>query len=340
MDPILWEPFVSRVAFFHGFECRRILPGLPGSYPTFIVELSHPHPQAQTAIVIKFFGSLFDGAVSFLVEKAMGQFVKLKPLSIRSPVILAEGRLDSEWAYLVFEHIPGVSIGQVRAELSWETMESVAQQVGVFMRELHFLTATTDSIIPLSTPGMSWEPYIAFLENQRSACLKNHQHWQDLPAQLLHQVPGYLSLTDELVDLSSPPYLIHADLTADHLLGKCIITGSSPTSVPQVYDRNPGEQRRAGRQWESLAIIDWGDSRVGNILYELVAIQLDLFRADKYLLRKCLEAYRLPIFFQMDFPRKALSMMLLHQFPMPASVYAPYRASRSLDELAGGLFGV
>lgn len=76
----------------------------------------------------------------------------------------------------------------------------------------------------------------------------------------------------------------------------------------------------------------------GNLLYELVALHMDLFHTDKNLLRACLETYGLPPFFQRDFPRQALSMVLLHQFPMPAPVYAPYRHLKSLHELADGLF--
>ncbi len=89
-----------------------------------------------------------------------------------------------------------------------------------------------------------------------------------------------------------------------------------------------------------MAIIDWGDTRVGNILYELVALHLDLFRGDKHLLKLCLQAYELPIFYQLDFTRKALSMVLLHEFPMPAHVYAPYQDAHSLDELAEAVFGM
>jgi hypothetical protein len=174
------------------------------------------------------------------------------------------------------------------------------------------------------TEGSSgWSEFIDFLECQRANCLVNHRQWGDLPPQLLAQVQGFLLPVAELVDLASPPHLIHADLTGDHLLGQ------------------RAEQKKltpSGAEWDTLAIIDWGDTRIGNILYELVALHLGLFQSDQRLLKLCLEAYGLTDFYRNDFARKAMCMVLLHQFPMPANIYAPFKDTPSLDELAVNLF--
>jgi hygromycin-B 7''-O-kinase len=122
---------------------------------------------------------------------------------------------------------------------------------------------------------------------------------------------------DRLIDFSAPPHLIHADLTADHLLGR-LVNG----------------------RWQTLAIIDWGDAMTGNILYELVALYLDLFHSDKHSLRIFLESYGLPDFYQPNFPRQALSMTLLHQFPVAGSVYAPHHRVHTLQALAERFYSV
>jgi Ser/Thr protein kinase RdoA (MazF antagonist) len=205
----------------------------------------------------------------------------------------------------------------VRGQLSEETWMTVADQMGVFMRGLHNATSNGQPIIHIQASNRGWEVFADFLEKQRCQCLANHQLWQDLPGHLIEQLPAFLPRVDELIDLSCSPHLIHADLTADHVLG-----------------------RQVNHDWQTLAIIDWGDARVGNILYELVALHLDLFRANRRLLQRCLEAYHLPAFYQSDFPRKALSMVLLHQFPMPVQVYAPYQQVPSLNQLAESLFAV
>jgi hypothetical protein len=343
MDLALWRPFVRQVAVRHGFAIRGILPGFPGTYPTFIAELDHlPGQPGLDTIVIKFFGQLFDGQNSFHIERAMGHYLAQHPMNIGSPAILAEGQLTPQWSYLIFEHVPGVSIGQVRSSLSMREMEAVARQMGRFMQQLHLLTATSLPIIPQLS--MSWSAYADFLETQTANCWLNHQRWRDLPPQLLKLLPKFIPPVDQLLDFSSSPHIIHADLTADHLLGRlspplpAFNIQAEESAVPATSSNE--EKEGASAEWESLAIIDWGDSQVGNILYELVGLHLDLFQGDKHLLRLCLETYELPAFYQPDFARKALSMVLLHQFPMPARIYAPHQQVTTLEELSECLFGL
>jgi hypothetical protein len=54
----------------------------------------------------------------------------------------------------------------------------------------------------------------------------------------------------------------------------------------------------------------------------------------------CLDTYDLSEFYRKDFPQKALSMVLLHQFPMPEKGYAPYMDAQSLWELADRIFAL
>jgi hypothetical protein len=314
MDPVLWEPYVRLVCQRHNLPCGQVQPGFPGTYPTFIVN----------SVVVKFFGLPFDGATSFRIERALGLALPDLSLPIPSPHILAAQQLSQltpGWSYLVLEYVPGVSIGQVREQISADDWLMVAQGMGEYMKRLHTLTASPAGVVdgiadPVSDPTKpSWDGYTRFLGKQRAECRHHHQAWNDLPAHLIDQLEDFVLPVEQLVDFSTPPHLIHADLTGDHLLGSLV-----------------------GDRWQSLAIIDWGDAMTGNILYELVALHLDLFRSDTHLLQACLSTYALPDFYRPDFPRKALSMTLLHQFPMPASVYAPHRDARTLQELAERLF--
>ena len=318
MDPLVWQPYVERVCKLHGFNARHIQPGLPGTYPTFIISVDSEGTHTSIHnVVVKFFGPLFDGAGAFAIEKAVSLTLALHPLNIPSPNILAQGQIADEWSYLVFEYIPGVSLGQARAHLSPEALLELAVQMGTYLHELHKITTKFQSIGRTLGQAITWERFSDFIEKQISQCVANHQQWNDLPVHLLEQLPAYLLPMEELIDLDAPLHLIHADLTADHVLGT---------------------QRCAG--WHTLAIIDWGDARLGNILYELVALHLDLFHSDVRLLQACLDTYHLPDFYQHEFPHKAFNMVLLHQFPMPAEVYAPHNHVASLDELAERLFGI
>lgn len=316
MDLAMWETYVMQVCAWHGFRCNTIVPGIPGTYPTFIVEVEDAPIQLSKAIVVKFFGPLFNGANSFEVEKDLGYWLEKQFLPIPSPGICAYGRLDENWQYLVFEYIHGMSIGQARDQLTKEDWSMVACQVGEYIRCLHDLTRDDQHAIPISLQSCM-NRFVGFLEQQRIKCAVNHRAWNDLPEHLLTQVEDFTLPVDQLINISAPLYLIHADLTSDHLLGKV----------------------RKG-VWHTQAIIDWGDAMIGNVLYELVSIHLDLFGSEKTLLRLCLDMYDLPEFYRKDFPQKALSMVLLHQFPMPEQIYAPYREAQSLWELADRMFAV
>jgi Ser/Thr protein kinase RdoA (MazF antagonist) len=321
IDCEVWELHVRQICSQHGIPCQQVEAGVVGTFPTFIVRSGR-----DNSVVVKFFGPLFEGVSAFKAEYCLGHFLREHSLPIRSPIILAAGQLDDPWNYLVFEGIDGISVGQARGRLTQQAWFELAVQMGVFMRLLHDTTAGIRGDLATLQPGVGWKSYLTFLQSQADHCLANHTQWNELPNHLLRQIPGYLLPVEELVDHSSPPHLIHADLTADHLLGKVRSPGGS------VY-------QAASVNWKTLAVIDWGDVRVGNILYDLVALHMDLFRQDTHLLKKCLDAYGLPDFFCKHFAHKAMCMVLLHQFPMPAQFYADQTDAQTLEELAERLFG-
>ena len=141
----------------------------------------------------------------------------------------------------------------------------------------------------------------------------NQSKW---PIQLASQVEDYLNANAAFLQADAVAF-IHSDLTRDHLLG-----------------------RLENGHWETGAVIDFGDAQVGNIFYELAALHLDLFDADRRLLRAFLQAYGLPP--GPDFTRQAMVTSLMHQF----DVYGPLfeklelRRIRTLDELAECLWQV
>ncbi|OGO26028.1 MAG: hypothetical protein A2136_02440 [Chloroflexi bacterium RBG_16_54_11] len=317
MDASIWEPFVRQVCHSHSFEYVKVYPGELGTFPTFIVEPSfNRDPTPPKRVVVKFFGPLFKGYDAFHIEVEMGDMLWHHSLPIPSPKILARGQLQEDWWYLVFEFVPGVSIGRVRDELSRQEWSAIARQMGEYMRCLHALSASI-RVEEISALNLSVEEYVRHLQLQRERCLVNHQTWKDLPSHLLEQLESFILPVEQLVDFTTPLHLIHADLTADHLIGNLDEGG-----------------------WHSRAIIDWGDAKAGNILQELVPLTLDLFRVDERLGRECLLAYDLPEFYRQGFPRKALSMVLLDQYPVPEFIFSIHPDTHRLDKLAEGMFTV
>ncbi len=330
MDPNLWEGYVRQVCARH-FACPagQVRPGLAGTCPTFIV---------SERWVVKFFGRLFDGGRSFQVERKASRLLSADP-AIPVPALLGAGNLREgpgvwPWPYLIYEYLPGASFGEVYDQVALEDKLRVAAEMGEVARRIHDLPpAEADggqSRLPssqleavwqpaLQVFPLTWEDYRSFLQAQRRACRNNHLAWGSLPERLVDQLDGFLRPVEDLLEPGVAPHLIHADLTGDHLLGRL----------------------RDGR-WETLGLIDFGDARVGSLFYELVALHLDLFRGDKRLLRAFLEAYRPPAALLQDFPARAMTAALLHQFnvwtPVMAALERQRREIASLEEFASILW--
>lgn len=303
-DVALWTPYVRAICGRHGLApCERVRVGIPGTCPAFIVE---------DRWVVKFFGRLFDGAASYAVEQAAGRMALSDP-RIPTANLRGWGALGGEgwpWPYLVFDYIYSISVGEVWPELDAGEKARIAREMGETVRALHRLPLPPGGPFPTSH-----EPYAQFLAEQRAGCAERHRAWGTLPAHLIDQIDAYLPPTDYLIDRSRPPHLIHADLTGDHLLGRL----------------------REGR-WQTLALIDFGDARTGDFLYELAALHLDLFRGEKAPLGAFLESYGLPA--HPEFPRRVLATCLLHQFNVFWLLPANLLQQPTLDALARALFEI
>ncbi|MAF10914.1 hypothetical protein CMK11_10740 [Candidatus Poribacteria bacterium] len=186
----------------------------------------------------------------------------------------------------MFEFVEGVSIGEAADRVSHTDRLQVAREVGGMTRSLHA------QHIPAAGPfAPTWDEYRDLLDRQRERCAENHREWGDLPDYLVDQIDDYLAPTECLIDAGRRAHLIHADITADHILGALTPDG-----------------------WRTTALIDFGDAMVGDHLYELVALHLDVFRGDTGLLAAYLDAYAVDDAFCRALPHRAMSTCLLHRF--------------------------
>jgi hypothetical protein len=299
LSTVLWEPHLKAVCNSHGWDCGLIVPGKPGTFPTFLVDGNR---------VIKFFGPLFNGETCWQVEQKAASLLSAFP-HVSIPKILASGDLEREpgWRYLVFETIPGVSIGEVYDRLTFEEKLSLVRWLGGWLPDLHRLSPREGSSLPKLSERLV-HGWFADRWKTDSARWPNH---------LAAQVEGYIIEHASFLQSGCESF-IHADLTQDHIIG----------------DVNNGT-------WTTLGVIDFGDARLGNLYYELAALHLDLFGCDKRLLAAFLEAYGLP--FDPDFSRKAMVTSLLHQFDVIGYLFTwnpELQTVRSLDELADRLWKI
>jgi hygromycin-B 7''-O-kinase len=254
--------------------------------------------------VIKFFGQLFDGEHAFNVEREAARLLSTDP-SIPVPALRAEGTLFG-WHYLVYDYLLGESIGQSSANHSDKL--SVARWLAKNVRHIHSLPLAGSSVFK-NDPDI----YQAFLNEQFRNIERNA-----LPAWVVEALPGYVLPAEDLLRDQPAPHLIHADLTRDHILGVTTLTG-----------------------WQPNGIIDFGDAMAGDLYYELIALHLDLFDCDKRLLKEFLDGYGfIP---PADFPRRALSMTLLHRCDVLAYVmdtHPELQKISSMEKLADRLWNI
>lgn len=297
MDTGLWKPFVRAVCQEHGWTCEQVRPGRAGTFPTFLVDEQR---------VVKFFGPPFDGGTCLQVEREMAGTMEGVP-EIPIAGLLAAGTLDEDprWGYLVYEFIPGVSLGEMYEQLLFDDKLCLARQLGTWVKRLH----------QVRLPASSCLPHLNQTTMQRWFTSRQPLEQVEWPPHLATGLPAYLERNAQRIQ-SGARHIIHADLTQDHLLG-------------QVVDGH----------WQTRAVIDFGDAMVGNLYYELAALHLDLFNCDKQLLMAFLESYGLES--DPDFPFKAMTTTLLHQFDVYGHLFTwkpELKEAASLDVLAGILW--
>ena len=304
-----WQPYVEIVCERHHLiPCHNARCHNPGTYPTFIVD-DH--------WVVKFFGELFNGPANYATELDANLLVA-GDRQIAAPALLAQGNLlgPSEgwrWPYLIFEYLPGVSLGDVFDEITLEDKLTVARQLGALTRHLRHLHLDNAAVL---RPDAS--TYTDMLRELHPACAQRQRQWHTLPDHLLAQVESYILPLDALLAGARSPALLHADITGDHLLGKL----------------------EAGH-WTMQGLIDFGDAIVGDPAYELIPLHLDAFHCDKRLLDAYLTAYGILPSERQALIRRAMSLSLLFQFNIFGGVFGLFpQASQveTLDELAARLW--
>jgi Ser/Thr protein kinase RdoA (MazF antagonist) len=305
-DTNYWRPYIEEICERHDIEpITRIQAGKAGSNPVFIV---------NDRFVVKLYTYLFGGADSIMKERELyGLFAQAPQLPV--PKLITQGSLyplyqeDWHWPYIITTVIPGITYGEVRELVSFEDRLALATYIGSFLHAFHHLPLERSVYFK-----RSWEPFANFLEEQRILCIANQTQWKALPQHLIDQIDDYLLSISTLIDQDSEPLLLDCDLFEDHVLG--------------FHDKG---------RWHTTGIIDFGDARVGNWLYEIPVLHIGLFHGDKRLLRAFLTGYGVGIakVHQEQLVRKAMSFTLLHEYDLFIQVFRDYPEAAKVETLDG-----
>ena len=187
-DPGYWGPYVREILERHSLPRLPLEPPFPGSFPTFIVG----------DIVVKLFGSAFDGERSSQIEVAVHDLLAGEP-KVPAPAVVATGELFESaptWPYVVTERVLGTAIREV--EVDAEFGAQVAAELGTIVAVLHEL-----------------EPPAPVRNRDLLGQLR-----REAPDRMArYGLPGHLvaEVSEFLADAEPGTTLVHGDITADHV---------------------------------------------------------------------------------------------------------------------------
>lgn len=199
------------------------------------------------------------------------------------PALLARGELmpldeDWKWPYAVIERLPGRMLDAIWPELPHEQKMGYAFQVGDMLRKLHKVVPSSEVSRTFQT---NWpRGFVDFLARQHQLVSAKAE---------LAVVPLY----EEILRLNPANYgggwpcLLHADLDGAHLLVQ---------------------------NGQITGVIDFGDAKLGDPLYDFVTVHVSLFDQDPRLFAEMLRGYGMTPAKEKNFKARLTAYAILHEW--------------------------
>ncbi|CAN8233943.1 unnamed protein product [Cochlearia groenlandica] len=206
------------------------------------------------------------------------------------------------WPYIITKRCKGKIFAQLRDDLSWNDAQNLASFLGQQLRNLHqlpypqvtrpeFLNAN-DIHEELNIPP-EWRVFVDALRQKKKDVTSRIESWGNpIPRALMNTIDEYIP-DDFFVELlhvykdrdggdeMKPCTWIHSDVMDDNI-----------HMEPYTDDDSVDGQRSS---WRPSHLLDFSDLTIGDPIYDLIPIYLDVFRGDAGLLKKLLESYGLPL---------------------------------------------
>ncbi len=260
----VWWPAVAEIAQSHGLPTEQLQRCPTGS-----------------AIVYRCAGRILKLFAPFWPEESERERLGLSrcaALEIPVPMLYGEGQYQG-WDYLILEELPGISLGEVWADLAVPQQRALLTQAADIMQALHGLTVPHDSALEPAWSDFVQQQMQHFAAQQQAKGLSDA--WlRPLVHELRTHAPSLLE---------TRPVLLHSDLTEDHFL---------------VQEHNG--------HWQITGLIDFGDLMQGHFLYEFGAPLVFYTRGKPALRRHFLQQYGLPLNRQTE--DQLFAALLLHRF--------------------------
>ncbi|PON69898.1 F-box domain containing protein [Parasponia andersonii] len=239
------------------------------------------------------------------------------------------------WPYMITRRCEGKIFAQLRNTLEWEEELNLASFLGEQLHHLHLLSLPPHSsnssyIEPAlefhhtngctgAAPDKSnlpaeWDVFVKTLNRKKNDVSSRLTKWGDpIPSTLIEKVDEYIpdnfakllyALEDEndRSKVCKRVSWIHSDIMDDNIhMELCGRNNSSLSEALKdansVCDRhmNGSNDTSVGKSWHPTHLLDFSDISIGDPVYDLIPIYLDVFRGDPRLFKQLLESYKLPL---------------------------------------------
>ncbi|XP_048130053.1 F-box protein At1g78280 isoform X2 [Rhodamnia argentea] len=223
------------------------------------------------------------------------------------------------WPFIITKRCKGKIYAHLRDALSCQDTLDLAAFLGEQLRNLHLLPCPPFVSQSFSEIGQTvdlqlinhqvetrlfsskvtaeWDVFLGTLSRKRMDIASRLTRWGDpIPSALVEKVDEYIP--DDLTELlflykddytkeGCQPSWIHSDIMDDNIHMK-------PRSIDCCTD-NGHDGGEPGQSWQPSHVLDFSDLSIGDPLYDLIPIHLDVFRGDSYLLKQLLQNYKIPL---------------------------------------------
>ena len=166
-------------------------------------------------------------------------------LPAQVPELIETGSLEG-WRYLVSADVPGEPFQVIADELSAAEREGLADDLGAFMRAFHAAEA----------PELGRPAWVDYLRPRLADPGATHAA-RGANAAWLEPIAAFVASHRPALEALGPPVLIHADLTAEHVM-----------------------LARAAGAWRLSGVLDLADSTTAPAELDLIPPFVELFRGE------------------------------------------------------------
>ncbi|EXB75365.1 F-box protein [Morus notabilis] len=182
-------------------------------------------------------------------------------------------------------------------------------------RELnvHHTNGSTEAAPDNLNMPAEWDFFIRTLNKKKNNVSSHLKKWGNpLPSTLIEKVDEYIpddfakllyTFEDEndARKVCKPLSWIHSDIMDDNIHmepcgdNSCFSGASKDADLVDNGYRNSSDDTEEGKSWRPSHILDFSDLSMGDPIYDLIPIYLDVFRGDPFLFKRFLESYKLPL---------------------------------------------